>query len=275
MPGGVSFGSMVHELLEGVDFAAADLDAELQARLEERRRWSPAPVLGAELLAGLRAAIETPLGPLFDGRRLRDLTRADRLDELSFELRLGEAGYHATDRDIGSLMADHLGTDDPLRPWAEQLAAGLFDVSLAGHLTGSIDAIFRLTDPTELFAPPRFVLADYKTNLLAERGRPPQSADYHPDRLPAAMEEHHYPLQALLYSVVLHRYLRWRVPDYDPAVHFGGAAYLFLRGMTGADTPTVAGNPYGVFGWAVPPALVSDLSDLLDGQLRDGRLVTA
>ena len=89
------------------------------------------------------------------------------------------------------------------------------------------------------------------------------------------MEEHHYPLQALLYSVVLHRYLRWRVPDYDPAVNFGGAAYLFLRGMTGADTPTVAGHPYGVFGWAVPPALVTDLSDLLDGQLRDGRLVTA
>jgi exodeoxyribonuclease V beta subunit len=275
MPAGVSFGSMVHELLEDVDFAAADLDAELQARIDQRRRWNPAPVLGAELLAGLRAAIETPLGPLFDGRRLRDLARVDRLDELSFELRLGEAGRHATDRDIGALMADHLTADDPLRPWAEQLAAGLFDVSLAGHLTGSIDAIFRITDPTELFAPSRFVLADYKTNLLAERGRPPQAADYHPDRLPAAMKEHHYPLQALLYSVVLHRYLRWRVPDYDPAVNFGGAAYLFLRGMTGADTPTVAGHPYGVFGWAVPPALVTDLSDLLDGQLRDGRLVTA
>ena len=275
LPGGTSFGSMVHELLEDVDFAAADLDAELQARIDDRRRWSPAPVLGAELVAGLRAAIETPLGPLFDGRRLRDLARVDRLDELSFELRLGEAGHHATDRDIGALMADHLRADDPLRPWAERLAAGLFDVELAGHLTGSIDAIFRITDPTELFAPARFVLADYKTNLLSERGRASQSSDYHPDRLPAAMEAHHYPLQALLYSVVLHRYLRWRVPNYDPAVNFGGAAYLFLRGMIGADTPTVAGHPYGVFGWAVPPALVTDLSDLLDGQLRDGRLVTA
>ena len=25
-----------------------------------------------------------------------------------------------------------------------------------------------------------------------------------------------YPLQALLYTVVLHRFLRWRLPDYDP-----------------------------------------------------------
>jgi exodeoxyribonuclease V beta subunit len=219
------------------------------------------------LLIGLRAAIESPLGPLFDGRRLRDLTRADRLDELSFELRIGEAGRHATDRDIGALMAHHLPAGDPLLPWAERLGAGVFDVELAGHLTGSIDAVFRITDPTELFAPPRFVLADYKTNLLAERGRPPQPADYHPDRLPAAMEEHHYPLQALLYSVVLHRYLRWRVPGYDPTVHFGGAAYLFLRGMTGAATPVVDGRPHGVFGWRVPPALVTDLSDLLDGRL--------
>ena len=32
----------------------------------------------------------------------------------------------------------------------------------------------------------------------------------------------HYVLQALLYSVALHRYLRWRQPGYDPARHLGG-----------------------------------------------------
>ena len=32
------------------------------------------------------------------------------------------------------------------------------------------------------------------------------------------MVEAHYPLQALLYSVALHRYLRWRQPGYDPDV---------------------------------------------------------
>jgi hypothetical protein len=35
----------------------------------------------------------------------------------------------------------------------------------------------------------------------------------------------------------------------------------------GAETPTDNGNPYGVFAWPVPPALVCDLSDLLDGQV--------
>jgi exodeoxyribonuclease V beta subunit len=48
---------------------------------------------------------------------------------------------------------------------------------------------------------------------------------------------HHYPLQAHLYLVALHRYLRWRLPDYDPPSHLGGYAYLFLRGLPG---PTAA-----------------------------------
>ena len=90
--------------------------------------------------------------------------------------------------------------------------------------------------------------------------------DYHPARLAEAMTDHDYPLQALLYSVALHRYLRWRLPGYRPADHLGGAAYLFVRGMTGPDVKMSDGRPHGVFEWAVPPALVIGLSDLLDGQ---------
>ena len=75
----------------------------------------------------------------------------------------------------------------------------------------------------------------------------------------------HYPLQALLYSVALHRLLRWRQPGYDPARHLGGVLYLFVRGMAGPETPRVAGVPCGVFSWRPPDGLVPELSDLLDG----------
>jgi exodeoxyribonuclease V beta subunit len=64
--------------------------------------------------------------------------------------------------------------------------------------------------------------------------------------------------------VVLHRFLRWRQPDYDPAQHLGGVMYLFVRGMCGAETPVVDGHPCGVFGWNPPAELVEALSDLLD-----------
>ena len=77
------------------------------------------------------------------------------------------------------------------------------------------------------------------------------------------MQRLHYPLQAVLYMVALHRYLRWRIPAYDPAVNLGGVLYLFLRGMGGAGTPVVNGQPCGVLSWPVPAALVVELSDLL------------
>ena len=78
------------------------------------------------------------------------------------------------------------------------------------------------------------------------------------------MQRAHYALQALLYTVALHRYLRWRLPGYDPERNLAGVLYLFLRGMIGPDTPVVDGSPCGVFAWRPPAALVEALSDVLD-----------
>ena len=46
------------------------------------------------------------------------------------------------------------------------------------------------------------------------------------------MQHAHYALQALLYTAALHRYLRWRLPGYDPERNLAGVLYLFLRGMS-------------------------------------------
>ncbi|MGH3615006.1 MAG: hypothetical protein ACRDRK_20915, partial [Pseudonocardia sp.] len=83
--------------------------------------------------------------------------------------------------------------------------------------------------------------------------------------LAQAMIAAQYPLQALIYAVALHRFLRWRQPGYDPERQLGGVLYLFLRGMCGPHTPTVDAIPCGVFGWAPPVALVCELSGLLHG----------
>jgi len=63
--------------------------------------------------------------------------------------------------------------------------------------------------------------------------------------------------------VALHRFLRWRLPAYEPERHLGGIAYLFVRGMAGPDTPVRDGTPCGVFTWTPPAQLIADLSDLL------------
>jgi len=271
---GTTFGTFVHGILEDVDFTSGDLDADLDGAARARAHRSgldladlaPADVDGPALLVdGLHAAIHTPLGPLFRGAPLASLDRSDRLDELGFDLRIGGSGRHPTARDIGLLTVRYLDPGHPLLAWAEALAGGSIDVRLAGYLTGSVDLVARVRgdDGSE-----RYVVADYKTNRLGARGRPQQVGDYDERRLTEAMAEHDYPLQALLYAAALHRYLRWKRPRADRPTLVAGAAYLFVRGMTGPGVATSeGGGSHGVFTWEMPAGLVTGVSDLLDGRV--------
>jgi exodeoxyribonuclease V beta subunit len=213
------------------------------------------------VVAGLRAAIETPLGPTVGGIRLRDVGRADRLDELDFELPLvggdAPAGPALTLSAVAGVLADHAGPGDPLAGYAERLADPGLRAAVRGYLAGSIDLALRLEDG-------RFAIVDYKTNWLAPPGEPLSAWHHRPAALRAEMWHAHYGLQAILYVVALHRYLRWRLPGYSPDRHLAGVLYLFVRGMTGPATPVVDGIPCGVFTWQPAPALVEALSDVLD-----------
>jgi exodeoxyribonuclease V beta subunit len=287
-PSGARFGSLVHAVLEHADPAAPDWRAELLGRVGDQLVDWPVELDPEALADGLVAVCDSPLGPLAGGATLRTVPMTDRLCELDFELPIGGGddvvpGPHLLG-DIAALLRRHLPADDPLRSYAAALDdPRLGDQLLVGYLTGSVDLVFRVRgDDGE----DRYLICDYKTNWLgpssADReGRardgayrdqadaPLTAADYTPDRLVEAMGHSSYPLQALLYAVVLHRYLRWRLPDYDPDRHLGGVLYLYLRGMCGPETPVVAGSPCGVFSWQPPSALVADLSDLLDGD-REG-----
>ncbi|BDX34295.1 RecBCD enzyme subunit RecB [Mycobacterium antarcticum] len=266
LPKGAKFGSLVHAVLETADPFAADLEAELAARISEHSVWWPVDVPDGELAAALVPMHDTPLGPLAGGLTLRQIGLRDRLRELDFEFPLagGDLGATAPQihlRDVGRLVARHLGAGDPLASYADRLTgAGLGDQPLRGYLNGSIDVVLRIPDGYGC----RYVVVDYKTNWLGEDETPLTAADYGRPRLVEAMLHSDYPLQALLYNVVLHRFLRWRQPGYDPERHLGGVMYLFLRGMCGEGTPVVDGHPSGVFDWQPPAALTVAMSDLLD-----------
>ena len=67
----------------------ADLEAELRERIGEVYARRAAEIGDpADVVTGLAAAMRTPLGPVLDGLSLCDIARADRLDELDFELPL-------------------------------------------------------------------------------------------------------------------------------------------------------------------------------------------
>ncbi len=266
LPAGAAFGTLVHEVLERVDTAAADLTAEVTQRCTELLLQRPVPeVTPAALSSALLAVLRTPLGAIAGGRALAAIPPSDRLAELVFEMPLGTATTPATAGHIADLLRRQLPPDDPLADYPDALAGAIGEARLHGFLTGSIDAVLRVRSAAGV---PKFLVVDYKTNWLG--GFPPVGGvlttdAYLPARLPAAMIAAHYPLQALLYCAALHRYLRWRLPGYRPELHLGGVLYLFVRGMAGPETPTCDGQPAGVFSWSPPPALVVALADLLDG----------
>jgi exodeoxyribonuclease V beta subunit len=260
LPAGAAFGTLVHAVFETADLTAPDLAAELTARAAEELALRPAPVDAAELGAALVPCALTPLDS--SGLRLVDVAPRDRLAELEFELPLAggdaRAGTPLDLAAVAALLRVHLPADDPLAGYADDLDA-LGGETHRGYLTGSIDAVLRLPGG-------RFAVVDYKTNRLGPPHPEPLLVGHYAfPRLVEAMRAAHYPLQALLYSAALHRYLRWRLPGYDPARHLGGVLYLFVRGMAGPATPVVDGRACGVFSWTPPPALVTDLSALLDG----------
>jgi len=268
---GTEFGTFVHSVLERTDFTSPDLTGALEVAVDEvfRRTGTSPSVLapddvdGRELLvAGLADAVRTPLGPLFDDSSLGALDRHDRLDELAFELRVGQAGRRPEVRELGDVVLRHLPEGHPLRAWAAALAGGSLDVRLAGHLTGSIDLVARRRTAD---GPDRFVVADYKSNRLTPPGAEPAPSDYARAPLAGAMGEHHYPLQALLYGVALHRYLRSRCRPGTAPPEVAGAAYLFVRGMTGPGVGRDGPDPHGVFTWEFAPGLLDEASAVLDG----------
>ncbi len=267
LPVGAAFGSLVHAVLEHADPAAADFRAELLDHIDDQLGWWPVDVDREVLADALVAVSDSPLGPLV-GASLREIPLGDRLREMDFELPLsgGDVRGAVDDVSLGDLaplLEQHLPEGDPVRPYAEALRGPLGAQTLRGYLTGSVDVVLRLPGP-------RYVIVDYKTNWLGPVDEPLTARAYRPEALDEAMGHSDYPLQALLYAAVLHRFLRWRQPGYDPEQHLGGVLYLYLRGMCGPETPLVDGSPCGVFTWRPPVALVEALSDLLDGVVAAG-----
>jgi exodeoxyribonuclease V beta subunit len=245
-PGGTAFGTLVHQVLEAVDFTSDTLVEDLTTECAERLQYRRLAVAPDELAASLVPALQSPLGGPEGDRRLVDIGRSDRLDELDFHLPL--AGLRA-DR-IGTVLAAALSPTDPFRAWASRLASEGYDLDIAGMMTGSIDLVARSSDGQ------RFWLADYKTNQLG------RTSSYDQASMTEAMVHHHYPLQAALYLVALHRYLRFRVRAYDPETQLVGAAYLFLRGMRPGDGD-ITGSVPGVVWWRPPVAAIEALDRFL------------
>jgi len=102
---------------------------------------------------------------------------------------------------------------------------------LNGMMHGFIDLVFCHQG--------KYYLCDYKSSHLGNN-----FSDYQQASLVENIEQNHYDLQYLIYSLALHRYLQQRLPNYNIEQHFGGVYYLYLRGMSKESQQTQSGVFY-------------------------------
>jgi exodeoxyribonuclease V beta subunit len=202
--GGKEFGVAVHALLEHARLAQPTADAiTRQMKLAGvKPKGDDSQSAFAALAQLIERVRESDLG---DGLRLSKLGAADCVAEFGFQLPV-DAEFST----LRNVCAAHGAAG----VWPDYITHS----TLAGMLTGYADLIFAHAG--------RYHVLDYKTNHLGNGLR-----DYRDESMQTEMDAHHYPLQALLYTLALHRYLRQRLPDYSPARHLGDSWYLFLRGV--------------------------------------------
>lgn len=221
-PKGALAGNFLHEIFELIDFQQPDTWVE-----EIRRRfkntyqslWSdlfslyqqqfPEQPQAEQLLyqwiaEWLQDVLATALNGEF---QLKQLIAGQYLSECPFYLSL-------SDRVLAMQRIQQLFEEyDIYMP-------ELLEAKSARYLNGSIDLVY--------FDGQRYHIADYKSNYLGA-----DQSDYAAEQIADSMSLSSYWLQAGLYLVALHRYLRVKLQNYNIAEHLGGASYLYLRGMNG------------------------------------------
>ncbi|HSC89771.1 MAG TPA: exodeoxyribonuclease V subunit beta [Polyangiaceae bacterium] len=222
-PRGAGPGEALHAVFETSDFAEGSPEQRRErVVLELARRGIAEEHVDATAL-GIEQVLQTQFGDA--GVQLGALTRRTRRAEMEFAFPVAGADSRLS----ASSLADALGLGEagstlPQSYLAEIAHLGFHD--WWGFLRGFIDLVFEWEG--------RFYVADYKSNYLGE-----SYADYGPSACQQAMEEHHYPLQAYLYALAVHRHLQHRLAGYEYERHFGGVYYLFVRGMRPGETTGV------------------------------------
>ncbi|UXA71043.1 exodeoxyribonuclease V subunit beta [Xanthomonas prunicola] len=250
---GNRFGVVMHDVFERCDFAAWHAwqpgqpapDGQAAPILEALQRGGYAQDELDDGLRMLTALIgHTLTVALPEGTRLADVPEPQRRNEMEFHFAM-----RPTRVDALLALLHRFGVVGDRQAFGARHR-------LEGLMTGLIDLTYTVDG--------RWYVLDYKSNRLSS---------YDADALIRAMAHSEYELQALIYTVALHRWLRFRLGDaadggsYDYTRDFGGVRYLFCRGLDAAAS-TDPGTPApGVHAWRFDPALVDALDALFAGSI--------
>ena len=244
-PMGTVAGNFLHEIFEHIDFQDQTFwHLEIHRRfkntyaslwdelIEKYKTAFPEQTQIEENLIGLVAAWLSDVlnTPILENFKLGQLNTEQHLAEFPFYLALSDRVLAI--KRIHQLFAEY------------HIAMPEFKESnSARYLNGSIDLLF--------YDGKQYHIADYKSNFLGV-----DQQDYQSSEIQQSMSHASYWLQAALYLVALHRYLKVQLKDYQIERDLGGATYLYLRGMNGAEEQ-------GYFYWKAPVEFILRLDAIL------------
>ena len=246
---GNKLGVAVHTMLDNAVGKTSSVDEKIVYEALEANGFSPQAI--ESNMATIRSSVELiatrPLFGVLEGTTLQNLDATRLVSELRFTMSVGAepmALRLANAVDV-VLRDDYSGPEGrglfhsyfANRDWSN---GGATD----GFLVGSMDLVVQRPDG-------RFYIVDYKTDQLGGAVRP-----YSPEAMAAVMERQHYVIQALVYSVALHRYLSRTLEGYSAEQHFGGCGYYFVRVAGDAN----AEPEDGFFSWRLSPDAVVNAS---------------
>jgi exodeoxyribonuclease V beta subunit len=246
---GPQFGVAMHTALERADFAAwqawlpgdpapGDEAAVIATALREQGYADDVLDDGVALVTSLVGRTLRVVLP--EGVQLCQVPPGSRRPELEFQFPLRPTRVDA----LLQLLHAHGVVPD-------RHAFG-FRQRLEGLMTGLLDLTYQHDG--------RWYVLDYKSNRLPR---------YDAGALDDAMHHSEYDLQALVYTLALHRWLRFRLGDaYDYDRDFGGHRYVFSRGIDldgPANNGPAGGAPAGVHARKFEPALIHALDALFSG----------
>ena len=240
-PKGPDAGNFLHGLLEWCaqeGFAAVlDKPAALDGLIAYRcqlRGWAD----WAEPLQGfVRQWLQTPLGLPYalaeQGEPGEAAVALQQLGDYQVEMEFWLSISRASTGQLDALVQQHV--------LPGQARPALLGNQLHGMLKGYMDLVFEHAG--------RYYVMDYKSNWLG-----PDSDAYTEQAMAAAVLQHRYELQYVLYIYALHRLLQQRLPGYDYERDVGGVRYWFLRGIGAAQ--------HGLYTDKPPRALMDALDAL-------------
>jgi exodeoxyribonuclease V beta subunit len=238
-PRGAHAGIFLHEVFEKLDFTDSSTPENARLLVASLKKHG----FKAEWFPHIRTMIDNVLTT-----RLSTPDGAFSLSELKKGCWLAELEFFFPLKFVTSTILR-----DVFRRWSGRhssvdlpaLSRGMKFKPAEGMVRGFMDLVFEQGG--------RFYLADWKSNHLGYR-----IEDYGREALMGAMTQKLYPLQYLLYTVALNRYLSLRVSGYRYHTHFGGVLFVFLRGANGE-----RGEESGFFRDTPPFELISELTECL------------